>query len=112
MTRYHLFLLGVLLLIILGPAAFTQPGGPWGGRGKGKGPDPSMMFNMFSKGAETFDVSKVEIPEFMTRWEPAEKQKERMMTFLQKKGVTNGVMTRQLYTEFSEERMREMGKMM
>ena len=66
------------------------------------------MFNMMSGGAETFDVAKAQIPEFLTRFEPAEKQKEKMMAFLQKKGVTNGVMTQQLYTEFSEERRREM----
>jgi Ca2+-binding EF-hand superfamily protein len=115
MTRYQLFLLGWVLLMIAGPAAFTQfpgGGGPGGRGGKGKMFNPDMFFNMYSGGADTFEVSKAQIPEMMTRFEPAEKTKEAMMTFLQKKGVTNGVMTRQLFNEYNQERRQEMGRRM
>jgi len=111
LTRSHLFLLGGLCIMIMSTLAFTQPGPPdikggRGGKGKGKGSD--FMFAMLAGGKETFTVSAVEIPQMMQRFEPAEKTKENMMTFLQKKGVTDGVMTKALYSEYSEERMTEM----
>lgn len=113
MTRYQLFLLGWVLLMVVGPAAFTQfPGGGFGGKGGGgkMKMDPAAFFNMYSGGADTFEVAKAQIPEFLTRFEPAEKTKERMMAFLQKKGVTNGVMTRDLFSEYTQESFREMGR--
>jgi hypothetical protein len=39
--------------------------------------------------------------------ESAEKQKERMLAFLRNKGVTSGVMTKELYREYLESRTRE-----
>ena len=113
MTRYHLYLLGWVLLMLAGPVAFTQfPGGGGGKGGKGGFGRGGMdgLFNMYSGGADTFDVNKVQIPEFMTRMKTAEKYKEEMMAFLQKKGVTNGQMTKDLFSEFSMESFREMGK--
>lgn len=114
-TRLRLFLTVVLIALIVGPAAFTQPGP--GGKGTGRGgegggmrfrPNPDDMFKQLSGGAASFSVSSVQIPEMFTRFEPADKQKERMTAFLQKKGVTNGTMTKELYAEFFEDRMREM----
>lgn len=110
LTRYHLFLLGGLFLVVFGPLAFTQPG-PSGRGGKG-GFDPKAMaegmFVMLSGGNETFNVKTVEIPAMMARREAPEAVKERLMTFLQKKGVSDGTMTKANYVEFFEERMTEM----
>src|SRR4051812_4756566 len=100
LTRYQLFLLGGLLVIIMGPLAFTQPGpGNMQIRmgGGGKGPNSDFMFNMLSGGKDSFNVNSVQLPEWLTRREPADKQKERMLTYLQKKGVSNGEMTKANY---------------
>jgi EF hand len=106
LTRYHLFLLGGLFLMVMGPLAFTQPGP--GGKGKGGkgGPSPDKMFNMLSGGKETIEVSKVQFRQW-GNGPTAEQQKEQMLTFLQKKGVTNGVMTKAIFPEFWEDRMAE-----
>jgi len=107
LTRYHLFLLGGLFLIVMGPLAFTQSGPERGNReGKmGKGMNTDFFFTMMSGGNETFEVSKVQLKD--RPGSTAEQQRERMLTFLQKKGVTNGVMTKAIFAEYSEERMTE-----
>lgn len=102
----HLLLGSALVLAIVG-TAHTQPDAGRGGPGKFR-INPDDMFKQLAGGADSISVSSIQIPEFMTRFEPADKQKERMNAFLQKKGVTNGVMTRALYSEYFEERMREM----
>jgi hypothetical protein len=111
LTRYHLYLLVGLVLVIVGPAAFTQPGpgGRGGGGGRGRGMmDPNAMFNMYSGGKDEIVVSEVQVPEFMQRWVTADDLKERMNNFLKSKGVTDGRMTRELFTQYSEEQRREM----
>jgi hypothetical protein len=108
LTRYHLFLLGGLFLIFMGPLAFTQSGPERGGRDGKKGMNPDFMFMLMSGGNETFEVSKVQLKD--RPGSTAEQQRERMLTFLQKKGVTNGVMTKAIFAEYSEERMAEWRK--
>jgi len=111
MTRLQVFLLGCLVLSLLVPVAFTQrrggPGGGPGGPGGFKMPTADESFDRMANGANSFDVNKVE---FRSRWETPEQQREKMMTFLQTKGVTNGIMTRELYKEMFEKRMADMGK--
>jgi hypothetical protein len=98
MTRLQ-FLLGGLTLILVSTLAFTQPGPGGRGKGKGKSRDPNEAFNRFANGKEEFSVTEGDINPFF---------RDRMQAFLQKKGVTNGKMTRQLYLEYSEEMMQEM----
>jgi len=109
LTRFHLFLLGGLVLAIVGPVAFTQGPGGFGGKGgKKMGFDPETIFKMYSGGADVIDVSTVQVPERMSRFMTTEQLREQMNAFLQKKGVTNGKMTLALYQEYSEERRAAM----
>jgi hypothetical protein len=113
--RLGLFLLlGLLLLLVASESAFTQMSGGRGGRGKGgagKGKgrmDPAALFNMYSGGQPTIDVNNVQVPDFMQRFQSADQVKEAMQAFLQKKGVSNGQMTPELFQEYNEERRQEM----
>src|SRR5262245_23504567 len=116
MTRLQVFLLGCLILSLLVPAAFTQrrggPGGGPGGPGRG-GPGGGFssddFFNRMSGGENSFDVNKVEL-RARGPGDSVEQQREKMMTFLQTKGVTNGIMTRDLYKEYFEKRSAERTK--
>ena len=108
LTRYHLFLLGGLLVMVLGPLAFTQPGP--GGKGERKGPPPDMMFVMMSGGNETFEVSKVQLRQW-PGGPTVEQQREQMLGYLQKKGIKDGVMTKAVFPDYWEERMVEMRAM-
>ena len=110
LTRYHLFLLGGLFLMVMGPLAFTQPGpgGSKGGKGGGKGGfDPANIFTLLSGGKDSFDVKTVQLQSW-GRGPTPEEQKDAMLVFLQTKGVTNGVMTKDLYVEHFQQRMTEM----
>jgi hypothetical protein len=107
MTRFRLFLLGGLVLILLGPLAFTQPG-PGGGKGKRGRRDPNEMFNQLSGGKDEIVVAEVQSPEFFQRFQTTEELRERMLAFLQKKGITTGKMTRDLYAEYAEDARQEM----
>jgi len=115
LTRFHLFLLGGLILAIVGPVAFTQGPGGFGGRGSfgGKksgrmGFDPETIFKQYSGGKDVIVVSEVQVPERMSRFMSTEQLREGMNTFLQKKGITNGQMTFALYQEYSDQRRKEM----
>src|SRR5688572_25984973 len=92
LNRYQLFVMGGLALIILGPAAFTQPdpgrggrGGPGGGMGRGMF-DPETIFKQYSGGADVIDVANVKVPQMMSAWVTEEQLRERFQTYLQKKG--------------------------
>ncbi|MFO0844192.1 MAG: EF-hand domain-containing protein [Gemmataceae bacterium] len=118
MTRMQVGLLALVLVAVLIPAAYTQfggrggPGGGKGGFGKGGfgkgGFNPDDIFNMLSKGSPTFDVNTVELRQFGQ--ETVEQQREKMNSYLQTKGVSNGSMTKELYKEYMEGRMRDMTK--
>jgi hypothetical protein len=110
LKRFHLFLLGGLILAIAGPVAFTQGPGGFGGGGFGgfKRPTPEETFKQYSGGKDVIIVSQVQVPERMSRWMTTEQLRERMNTFLQKKGITDGKMTLALYTEYSDDQRRQM----
>lgn len=111
MTRLQVCLLALVLVALLIPAAYTQRGGPGGGRGGpggGKGFNPDDIFNRISGGADSFDVNTIELRQ--RGEETIEQQREKMNAYLQTKGVTNGKMTKELYKEFFEGRMREMSR--
>jgi Ca2+-binding EF-hand superfamily protein len=111
LTRHHWFLLGGFLLVVLGPLAFTQQDG---GRGKGgrgmRGGmrfDPDQIFNQYSKGNEVIVVAEVEST---NPWQSTADLREAMNTFLQKKGITNGQLTKEQFSEYLQERMQQMGR--
>jgi Ca2+-binding EF-hand superfamily protein len=123
LTRFHLVLLGGLILAIVGPVAFTQqgpgpgrggfgPGGWGGGRGGFGGgfrrPDPAEQFKQYSGGKDVITVSEVQVPERMARWMSTEQLRERMNTFLQKKGITNGKMTQAQFEEYQQDQRQAM----
>jgi hypothetical protein len=93
------FLLLGALLPVLGPhIAFTQgPGGRQGRR-------PGAIFDRYSGGKEAFDVNTVEIPEAMLRpGETAEGRRDQWRAFLQRHGVTDNKMTRELFRAYASE---------
>jgi Ca2+-binding EF-hand superfamily protein len=119
MTRLQVGLLALILVAVLLPAAYTQfgrgPGGGFGGKGGFGGPggmgkmfNPDDIFNRMSNGADSFDVNTVELRQ--RGEETVEQQREKMNAYLQTKGVTNGKMTKELYREFFEGRMRELSR--
>jgi EF hand len=95
------FLLLALLLPLLGPdSAFTQ----MQGKGKRGGKNRiDTLFNQFSGGRDTFDVATVPIPPQALQRDTEENKRERWQTFLKKKGVTNGIMTRELFRVYLSE---------
>jgi len=111
LTRFRLFLLGGLVLAIVGPVAFTQPGpGGFGKGGFGKGGwDPAEMFKRYSNGKDVINVAEVEST---SRRTTTPELREQMTAFLLKKGITNGQMTLALYQEYSDDRRQQfMAKM-
>jgi Ca2+-binding EF-hand superfamily protein len=105
--RFQLFLLGCLVVLVLGPVtAFPQfpPGGGDQGGFRMRGPrDPNFLFNIYSGGKDVFNIDN--IPEIMTQRDP--QMKDRIRSFLERKGVNNGLMTRDLFAEYMEERRAE-----
>jgi len=103
LTRAHLYLLGGFLLVLLSPVVLSQPD-PNGGRGgKGKRPkmDPNTMWEQISQGKDSINVNDVQFPPEMERFGGFMRQ--RWSEFLQQKGITNGIMTKELYLEQSEQ---------
>jgi Ca2+-binding EF-hand superfamily protein len=106
LTRYHLYLLVGLMVAIVGPAVFSQPDPNWGGRGKGKmGGDPDAFWNMISQGKETIDINNIQLPGRMAFM--ADRLRERWNTFLQSKGVNDGIMTKSLFQEYQQQAQSE-----
>ena len=83
-------LVGVLLALIGSHSAFTQMGG-------------GDLFDLYSGGKDEFDVATVSIPPQLAGREPAEQRRARWAAFLQKKGVSDGKMTRDLVRQFANE---------
>jgi hypothetical protein len=102
LRRFHLYLLGALLLTVVGPVVFSRPGGQ---RGKGGRPDRTavhlMVWNLFAKGKDSIDVNAMQFPEGMQFL--GDRMRQSWSDFLQKKGITNGVMTRELYLEHARD---------
>jgi hypothetical protein len=100
--RTSLSVLGGLLLLVLGPAVFSQPepGGAQASKGSRSGTD--VLWNLLSSGKDSINVSEVVFPPALA---PLEAHlKEEMLSFLQSKGITNGIMTRELYLLHREEK--------
>jgi len=109
-----LFVLGVLVLGVVGSVAFTQ--GPSGGGGnKRGGMDPDAMFDRLAKGGDAIVVSQYETDERFAKWMPTETVREWMTAFLQEKGIKDGKITREQYREYStwvQPKMMEHGQKM
>jgi hypothetical protein len=92
------------------PPGGGMGGGGEGGRGNAQPRGPDFFFDIFSGGKDSFDVNTAPIPERMSRGgESADQKRELWRVFLQKKGVTDGQMTRELFREYFMERVRRGG---
>jgi len=96
-----LFVLGALIVGVVGSVAFTQ--GPGGGGGKkGGGWDPDSQFDRLTNGGDAIVVSEYQTDERMAKIMPTETVREWMTAFMQEKGIKNGKLTREQYREYSE----------
>lgn len=89
--RLRLFWLGGLLVALLAPAIGFPQGPPQRG---GFQTDPTERFNQYSGGKDVWDRSKITDPDGQRRFD----------FVAQRLGVTNGVITRQQYLDYSKER--------
>ena len=115
-TRFRLFLLcGALMLFIVPAMVLGQPGGPPGGGGGrggrggrgggGRGFDPNMIFNLLSGGKDYIVVAEMLANPMVSARDPG--AKERVESFMQRHGITNGQLTREQFAQYMEERMAE-----
>jgi hypothetical protein len=113
-TRCRMFLLCGALFLFIGPAmVLGQPGGPPGGGGRGdrgsrggrRGFDPNMIFNLLSNGKDYIVVSEMLANPMVSARDPG--AKERVESFMQRHGITNGQLTREQFAEYMQERMTE-----
>ena len=116
-TRFHLFaLLVALLTLIATSTGLTQqrgPGGPGGGPGRGPGGpggggggfDPNRVFDFLSGGKDTISVADW-IAQSSRRGPQAA---EEINAFVQRAGITNGVVTREQFARYMQERMAARG---
>jgi Ca2+-binding EF-hand superfamily protein len=96
-TRWSLLLVGCLLLALLtADTALTQwGGGRRGGSGGGGGRfDPSFLFNRYANGKDYVVIAEV------TR----DRDKTAMGDYAQRKGITNGRLTREQFADYWQER--------
>jgi Ca2+-binding EF-hand superfamily protein len=122
LTRCHIYLLVGLLLAVVGPMVLSQDPGPPGGFGRGgfgkggfgKGGfgrggmmDPTAFWDQIAQGKDSVNVNEVQFPPQMAFF--ADRIRERWSNFLQTKGVTNGIMTKELYLEQSEQARARFG---
>jgi EF hand len=110
LTRCRLFLLCGAMLLLAGPAVVLgQPGAPppggdpSGGRQRRKF-DPNMFFNMLSGGKDYIVVAEMLANPFIARDPSA---KEKIESFVQRQGITNGRLTREQFALYMGERMAE-----
>jgi hypothetical protein len=101
LTRWSLLLGGCLVLAVLtADTALTQRwgggrGGWGGGRGGGRGMDPNMMFNFMARGKDYLVIAEV------TRT----RDKDAMTEYAQRKGISNGRLTREQFADYWQDRM-------
>jgi hypothetical protein len=116
LTRCRLFLLCGAMLLLAGPAVVLgQPGGPppagespgggRGGRGGGRRFDPNMFFNMLSGGKDYIVIAEMLVNPFIARGDTS--AKEKVESFVQRQGITNGRLTREQFALYMGERMAE-----
>jgi Ca2+-binding EF-hand superfamily protein len=108
LTRVHLYLLGGVLLFVIGPMVFSQPdpngrgrGGKGGQRGTRMGPDPNAFWDQLAQGKDSININEVQFPPQMAFF--ADRMRQGWADFLQKKGITNGIMTKELFLAQREE---------
>jgi Ca2+-binding EF-hand superfamily protein len=91
----------VALALVVAGTALTQPGGGRGGRGKGGGGwgkggggkmNPDMIFNFMSQGKDYIVISEIR------------RGREQAEEYAQRKGITNGQLTREQFAEYMNER--------
>ncbi len=121
-TRFHAFLMCGALLLLAGPLVLGQPGGgpPGGGRGgrggRGGGGggggaggagrfDPNMFFNLLSGGKDFIVVADMLANPMISARDPS--AKDRVESFMQRHGITEGRLTREQFAQYLEERMAE-----
>jgi Ca2+-binding EF-hand superfamily protein len=107
------------MLAVVGPIVFSQQPdmggrggkggkGGKGGMGGGRGMfDPSAFWDQLAQGKDSINVNDVQFPPQMAMF--ADRIRQRYSEFLQQKGVTDGVMTKALYTEMSDQAQQRMG---
>jgi hypothetical protein len=99
--RFHLYPLVALLLTVVGPAVFSQPNP--GISGKFGQPDRAsahlMVWNLLAGGKDSINVNTMDFPPAIQLY--GDRMRQGWSNFLQKKGITDGVMTRELYLEFT-----------
>ena len=127
LNRFRLFLLGGGALLLLGPAVglgqfqggppggfqpppggfqpgdSPGPGGPGGRRGMFR-MDPSMIFNMMTNNQDFLTEAQYLANPFVARDPNA---KDRIESFMQRMGITNGGLTRDQFSQFFQERMAQ-----
>ena len=116
LNRCLLFLLCGAMLLFIGPTVVLgQPGGPppggdsagggRGGRGGGRRQfDPNMFFSMLSGGKDYIVIAEMVVNPFIARDPSA---KEKVESFAQRQGITNGRLTREQFALYMGERMAE-----
>ena len=70
--------------------------------------DPATMWESLAPGKDSINVNEVQFPPQMQMF--ADRLRQRMAEYLQTKGVTNGVMTKAQYMEYSEESRQRFSK--
>jgi hypothetical protein len=91
-TRWSLWLVGCLLLALLtADTALTQ----WGGGRRRGPPDPSFLFNRYSNGKDYIVIAE----------QQRERDKTAMTDYAQRKGISNGRLTREQFADYWQERM-------
>jgi hypothetical protein len=80
-------------------------------RGKqrqGGGKRADVVFNRFAAGKDSFDVNSVTVPAQVLRpGETTDQRREQWRSFLTKKSITDGQMTRELFREYFSERVAQ-----
>jgi Ca2+-binding EF-hand superfamily protein len=97
-TRWSLTVVGCLALALLtaGAAQAQWGGGRRGGWGGGGGRfDPSFLFNRYANGKDYIVIAEV------TR----ARDKDAMTEYAQRKGITNGRLTREQFNDYWQDRM-------
>ncbi len=114
--RFLLSLSLISALVIGLTVAFAQPGGfqrgdrgSRGGDQGGKGGrtfDASKMFGFISGGKDYLDQNDInKMLQFSARMDP--NAKENLDRFMQQQGITNGILTRDQFTAYSQQRMAQ-----